>query len=85
MMYIPPLDKRALGGGGGGYMQAHRFRVAHLFRKRPPHRKKIGWGLVCGREYIDMVALFTIFYILLHENLQVPSSRSRRAELVGMP
>ena len=83
MMYIPPLDKRAWGGGGT-------CRSTDLgwptYSGSVPHiAKKIGWGLVCGRDYIDLVALFTIFYILLHENLQVPSSRSRRAELVGMP
>ena len=37
------------------------------------------------REYVYLVALSTIYYILLHDNPQVLSSRSRRAELVGMP
>ena len=59
--------------------------VAHSFMKRPPHIENWAAGIGAWEgfgEYTDLVALFTIYNILLHENPQVLWSRSRRAELV---
>ena len=67
-------------------MQAHRLKMGGpLIHEASPHIENWAAGIGAWEgfgEYTDLVALFTIYNILLHENPQVLWSRSRRAELV---